>query len=127
MKRYQLIIVLQAVVWLVFGLFGKILPTNSRHVEIVSEILSIQQATPITQAIGIGEILIGFWILSGMARKTVTVVQILLVLSMNIVEFLLVPHLLLYGNLNLIFAVVFATLIYLNEFQWKRTKIVQHA
>ncbi len=39
--------------------------------------------------------------------------------TMNILEFLLVPQLLLWGRFNIVFAVIFIALIYYNEFKLK--------
>jgi hypothetical protein len=42
--------------------------------------------------------------------------QIFIVLLMNIIEFSLVPELLLFGKTNIIIAVVFVSVVFVNEF-----------
>ncbi len=42
--------------------------------------------------------------------------------AMNILEFQLVPHLLFWGKMNIVFALVFIALIYFNEFKLKKYK-----
>lgn len=88
-----------------------------RHTEIVGEILGSQYARPITVAIGIAETMLAFWIIIGKWRKPTSVLQIFLVLCMNIIEFFMVPDLLLWGRTNLIFAWMFAALIYIHGFK----------
>jgi hypothetical protein len=42
--------------------------------------------------------------------------QMVIVGIMNILEFFLAPHLLLFGRMNILFAAIFVALIYINEF-----------
>lgn len=105
-----------ATVWLLNGLFCKVLNLVPRHQQIVSEILGNKHAVLLTNAIGIGEILMAVWILLGIKTRFNAVVQIIVVASMNILEFILVPHLLLWGRFNLVFAFMFIGVIYFHEF-----------
>lgn len=56
------------------------------------------------------------WILSAYKPKLNAITQIAVVGIMNLLEFFLVPELLLWGRLNSIFALLFILLIYFKEF-----------
>lgn len=56
------------------------------------------------------------WVLSKFKSKLNAITQILIVAAMNILEFILVPDLLLWGKLNLVFALIFVAIVYYNEF-----------
>jgi hypothetical protein len=115
----QLLTVLIALVWAVNGIGCKLLNIVPRHTEIVAAILGSQFSRQITIAIGFAETLLAIWIITGKFRKPTAMLQILLVLIMNIIEFSLVPDLLLWGKLNLIFAIMFSGLIYIHAFKLK--------
>jgi hypothetical protein len=101
-----------ALVWLVNGLYCKLLNGVPRHQEIVGWILGTQHSALLTKWIGVGEVLMAIWVVSGYWRRQNAMVQIGIVLLMNILEFVLVPHLLLWGKLNLVFALLFAVVIW---------------
>ena len=109
-----------ACVWLVNGLICKVLNLVPRHQQIVSEILGAEHARLFATIIGISEIVMTLWILSGIKPRINAVAQIIVVAVMNVVEFILVPHLLLWGRANAIFAAVFIFLIYYNEFALRK-------
>lgn len=104
-----------ALVWLINGLYCKILNSVPRHQQIVGEILGTNNARLFTTLIGIAEIVTAVWILSKIKFRFNGVVQIAVILSMNCMEFLLVPHLLLWGKWNIIFAVVLCAIIYWHQ------------
>jgi len=106
-----------ASVWIGFGLFGKILGFAPRHNLIVARILGDAYAGPITVAIGILEVLMAAWVLSGIRSRFNAITQIVLVLTMNLLETTLAFDLLLWGRYNLVFAAAFAGIIYFNH--WK--------
>ena len=110
---------LMALVWLLNGLFCKILNLVPRHQAIVGELLNAEWSRELTILIGLGEIFIAFWIVSNLKVKLHTILQVFLVGVMNVLEFLLVPELLLWGKLNIGFAGVFILLViyhfYLNS------------
>ena len=114
----KLINILVALVWLVNGLFCKVFNLVPRHKEIVSRILHLEDnsAKNFTLLIGICEVLMAVWILSRLFHKLNAIVQILVIISMNLLEFILAPDLLLWGKLNAVFALLFIMLIYYNEF-----------
>ncbi|MCR6642852.1 MAG: DoxX-like family protein [Sporocytophaga sp.] len=113
--RYALNICI-ALVWLINGLFCKLLNMVPRHQEIVGRILGDDHTFLITKAIGAGELLIVFWILSRIKSKWCSIAQIGLVITMNIIEAILAPDLLLFGRGNLFVAFVFVIVVYMNEF-----------
>jgi len=105
-----------ATIWITNGLFCKVLNLVSRHQEIVARILGNEHARFLTLLIGVAEIGMAVWILSGIRKRFNVIIQILVIVTMNSVEFFLVPDLLLWGRANAIFAFVFIVLIYCNEF-----------
>lgn len=104
-------------VWLVNGLWYKVLQMVPRHEQIVARILGAQFSKPITLVIGLLEVFLGLWILLAKKQKALSVIQIGLVLSMNIMEVALARDLLLWGALNLIFALLFCCMVYWYGFQ----------
>lgn len=112
----KLLTILIAVVWLANGLLAKVLNLVPRHTEIVAGILGAAYARPLTILIGLSEIAMGLWVLGGRYRKPTAYVQIAIVLTMNCLESLLVPELLLWGYLNPLFAVLFCGLVYWHGF-----------
>jgi hypothetical protein len=108
-----------AAVWLVNGLFCKILNLVPRHQEIVATILGQEHARLLTIAIGISEVLMALWILSGIKSRLNTLLQIAVITVMNTLEFILVPGLLLWGRFNALFALLLILVIYYNEFHLK--------
>jgi DoxX-like family len=105
-----------ALVWLINGLFCKLLNLVPRHQLIVSQILGEEYANIITKAIGISEILMFVWIISRIKPRLCAITQIIVIATMNIVEFILVPDLLLFGKLNIVMAAVLIVAIFINEF-----------
>ncbi|MBT1696062.1 hypothetical protein KK083_04185 [Fulvivirgaceae bacterium PWU4] len=103
-------------VWFINGLLCKVLTLVPRHQEIVSRILGAEYAWLFTKAIGVAEILMVVWIVSRIQRRFCSLFQIAVVATMNIMEFILVPDLLLFGRMNIVFASLFIGLIYVNEF-----------
>ncbi|MFN0277092.1 MAG: DoxX-like family protein [Pyrinomonadaceae bacterium] len=103
-------------VWICFGLFCKVLGLVPRQRDIVARILGETHATFLTKTIGLAEIGMGIWILSGIASKVNAITQISIIALMNILEFFLTPDLLLWRRANAIFALMFILLIYYREF-----------
>ncbi len=108
-----------AIVWLVNGLYCKILGGVPRHEEIVALILGPRYAFEFTKIIGFLEVLMCIWILSRFKSRTCAIIQIAVILLMNVIEFINAPQLLLFGKMNLFFAVLFSILIYITEFRLK--------
>jgi len=105
-----------AIIWLVNGLFCKVLNLVPRHEQIVSEISGNDYSSSLTLLIGIAEVLTSIWIISAIKPKLNAITQILIVATMNVLEFLLVPDLLLWGKLNILFASIFIIVVYYNGF-----------
>ena len=99
MSTNKLLNYLIATVWIINGLFCKVLNLVPRHQEIVARILGIGNAGLITKAIGLSEIAMAVWILSGFRTRLNTIIQILVIAIMNILEFILAPDLLLWADI----------------------------
>jgi hypothetical protein len=112
---YYLITACISLVWLLNGLFCKILHRVPRHELIVARILGAGIAPIATIVIGILETAMGIWILSRIKARLCAITQIIVVLSMNALEFILAPDLLLFGRVNAIVALAFVTVVWLNE------------
>jgi len=120
MTAHKLLNYFIAIVWIANGLFCKVLNLVPRHQQIVGQILGEEHSRPLTLLIGVSEIGMAIWILSGFWTRINAVTQILVIATMNILEFVLVPNLLLWGKANSIFAFMFIVLIYYNEFYLNR-------
>lgn len=105
-----------AAVWLLNGLICKVLNLVPRHQQIVAEILGQEHSRILTILIGIAEIVMAIWVISKYKSKINATLQIAIVATMNLLEFLLVPELLMWGKLNSLFAIVFIFLVWYNEF-----------
>ena len=105
-----------AAIWMINGLFCKVLNLVPRHQQIVASILGKEYAHPLTILIGSAEVLMSIWILSTVKSRLNAAVQILIISVMNTLEFVLVPDLLLWGKANALFASVLVLTIYFNEF-----------
>jgi hypothetical protein len=106
-------------IWLVMGLGAKVLDLAPRHREIVARILGEDHADLLTVAIGMGEIGMAAWILSGRFPRLCAIAQIGLVGVMNFIEILLARDLLLFGAWNGLVALAFILFVALT--QWPRT------
>lgn len=113
---HKTLTLLIATVWLINGLVSKVLNLVPRHEEIVARILGDENSRLFTVLIGLSEIIMAIWILTKFKSKLNAIAQITIVATMNILEFILVPELLLWGRFNIIFAFQFIGLVYYNEF-----------
>lgn len=105
-----------AFVWIANGLFCKILNLVPRHQEIVGKIFGNEYSFILIKIIGGLEILMAIWILSKIKSRFCTIFQILIVATMNIMEFILAPELLLFGKINILIAIFFIGILYYHEF-----------
>ena len=105
-----------AAVWIINGLFCKVLNLVPRHQQIVARILGDEHSRLLTIAIGCSEILMAIWLLSKIKTRLNAIAQMAIVAIMNTLEFILVPDLLLWGKLNSLFAFLFILVVYFNEF-----------
>lgn len=114
--QYKIINGCIALIWLTNGLVCKLLNFVPRHQQIVSKILGNQYSEIITMLIGISEIMMGLWILSDYKARINAIVQIAIIMTMNILEFIIAPDLLLWGHFNIVFAIMLCSIIYYNQF-----------
>ena len=98
-------------VWLVNGVWCKILDGVPRHREIVARILGEEHSLLLTRMIGMGEVVMAAWILSGIRWKWSCAAQIAAVLAMNIIEFIVAPEMLLFGRFNSLVALAYISLV----------------
>jgi hypothetical protein len=122
MKIDRVLNFLIAAVWLVNGLICKLLNLVPRHQQIVARIIGDAHAGALTRLIGALEIAMGVWILSGIKPRLNAITQAVVIASMNTLEFLLAPDLLLWGRFNALFAFLFILLILYNQFYNKETQ-----
>lgn len=110
----KVFVYLIALVWSTNGLFCKVLGLVPRHEHIVARILGGEYSHLFTVLIGLAEVIMALWIVSGYKAKLNTYVQITVVATMNVIEFFFAPDLLLWGKWNALFAFLFIVLVYLN-------------
>lgn len=113
-----------ATIWIVNGLFCKVLNLVPRHQQIVSRILETERSRLLTITIGISEIFMAIWILSGIKSRLNAIAQIIVIATMNTLEFIFVPDLLLWGKANSIFAFLLIVVVFFNEYYLNK-KLVQ--
>ena len=115
-RIYNILTYCIATVWIANGFFCKLLNLVPRHEQIVARILGNNYSRPLTILIGLSEMAMAVWIISGYKSKLNAVAQIVIVAVMNTLEFILVPDLLLWGKFNSFFALLFIIVVYCNEF-----------
>jgi DoxX-like family len=81
-------------VWIFHGLYSKLLRGIPRHRAIVARVLGERHADRATNVIGIAEICLGIWALTGWQRVACAGVQTLALVSMNALEVMLAADLL---------------------------------
>jgi hypothetical protein len=109
-----------AAVWFTSGFFCKVLNLVPRHQQIVERIMGPENGSFYTKSIGVLEVGMAIWILTGFMSRFNTIAQIAIIAVMNILEFALAPDLLLWGRANAFFALLFIILIYYNEYSLNR-------
>jgi len=113
---YNIVNYFIASVWIINGLFCKVFSFVPRHEQIIARILGGEYSRLLAISIGFAEVLMAIWILSRIKTRLNVITQILIISTMNILEFMLVPDLLLWGKANTIFALIFILIILYNEF-----------
>jgi uncharacterized membrane protein YphA (DoxX/SURF4 family) len=75
-----------AAVWLYHGLWNKLLTPAGRHAGIVASAPAIGGLSPVTTLaiVGIGEVLLAAWVVSGRGRRLAAIVQTLVLVAMNV-------------------------------------------
>jgi uncharacterized membrane protein YphA (DoxX/SURF4 family) len=123
-RIYKILTYCIATVWIANGLFCKVLNLVPRHEQIVARILGDDHSRLLTILIGLSEIIMAVWILSGYKTRLLNAIaQIVVVATMNTLEFMLVPDLLLWGKLNSLFAFIFILVVYFNEFHLNKKQL----
>lgn len=115
-NTHRILLYFISLVWLINGLVCKVINLVPRHEQIVSRILGNNHSRLLTILIRLSEIVMAVWILSGFKKRFCVITQIIVIGTMNTLEYFLVPDLLLWGRLNSLYALLFILLIYFNEF-----------
>ncbi len=113
---HQILTLLTSGIWLVNGLFCKVLNWVPRHEQIVARFFGESYSRFLIIVIGVFEILMAIWIVSGFKPKINALFQIAIIAIMNLMEFIWAKDLLLWGSGNLIFAILLIVTIYFNSF-----------
>jgi DoxX-like family len=122
--KYSILNYFIAIIWLINGFFCKVLNLVPRHQQIVARILGNEFAPFLTKIIGFAEIGMVIWILSKFHTRLNAITQIVIIATMNLIEFFYANDLLLWGKLNALFAILFMLLIYANEFIFNHKQIM---
>ena len=79
---------LVAAVWLVHGLYNKLLGGSARHLQIVQSVPGLEEGTGVAvlASVGVLEVAIAVWVISRRAPRACAIAQTVLLLSMNAVE-----------------------------------------
>jgi hypothetical protein len=109
---YRLTALFIAGVWIFHGLYSKILNGIPRHRMIVAEILGEAIADVAVIGIGVLEILLGCWVLTGLFRRLNAVIQTLALVSMNTLEILLARQFLISAGGMVLLNLCFLTLVW---------------
>ena len=116
-----------AAVWLINGLYCKVLNQVPRHQQIVYRITQSDYADVLTRAIGISEILMAIWIVSRIRQRLNAKVQMAIIAVMNLIELVRARDLLLWGGWNAVFALMLILVIYFNEFKLAVDKTARYS
>lgn len=116
-NKYKVLSYFIGLTWLINGLICKVLNLVPRHGQIVARILGDKYSGTLTLIIGFSEIGMAVWMLSGIKSRLNAILQMVVVATMNILEFFFVPDLLLWGRMNALFAFLFILIIYYTEFK----------
>ena len=122
MNTHRIVTYFIASVWMINGLFCKVLNLVPRHQEIVACILGDSQSRLLTLILGSAEILMALWVISGVKSGLNMLAQIVIIGTMNLLEFILAPDLLLWGRWNMLFAFLFIVVIWWN-FHYKEKRL----
>lgn len=100
-----------AVVWVANGVWCKVLFQVPRHAQIVARVVGDEVAPSLTVAIGLAEVAVAVWVISGRLRALCAATQIAVVLAMNVIEQVIAADLLLWGRFNLLWATLFCVVV----------------
>lgn len=110
-----------ASVWLVHGLYNKLLHGAPRHLAIVQSVpgLSGIAGERVLTAVGVLEVIIALWVLSGWSAHLCAAMQTIVLLSMNAVELSVARHLLLWPAGLIPLNLGFLSLVWIGA-EWRR-------
>lgn len=106
-----------ALVWLINGLYAKVLGGVPRHREIVARLFGDHWAGWIIVMIGLAEVVMAIWVWSRWKHRFCAWTQIAVVMTMNIIEQAATPDILLWGRMNFIYAVLFCAVVWLHTYR----------
>ena len=115
LKSHPLIAALQlatALVWLLFGMWFKVLGMVPRHRLIAAVILGEAVATPVIILVGMAEIAIALWIVSGIYPRVCAIVQSIAITTMNALELSIARELLLAPALMVVANTIFLVVVW---------------
>jgi hypothetical protein len=104
--------VLLGSVWVFHGLYSKLLDGVPRHRLIVGRVLGDEWAGLATDAVGVGEVLLGLWVYSGRARQSCAAIQTMALVTMNVLEVTLARDLLISAPGMLVLNAAFLTFVW---------------
>ena len=109
-----------ALVWLINGLFCKVINLVPRHEQIVASLLGTSYSRQVTLLIGLAETVLALLIMMNFRPRLLAVLQMVIIAIMNIIEFVVVPELLMWGRFNALFALLLIIISFCNEFIVKK-------
>jgi len=115
LKKHPLTASLQlatATVWLLFGLWFKVLGMVPRHRLIAAAILGEAAASSVIVLVGIAEIAIALWIVSGIYPRFCAIVQSIAIVTMNASELSIARELLLAPALMVVANTIFLVVVW---------------
>jgi hypothetical protein len=81
-------------IWIYHGLYSKLLNGIPRHQQIVARVLGQNFARPATRLIGVLELILGIWAITGIESFACAIVQTAAILGMNTLEIIFAGDLL---------------------------------
>jgi uncharacterized membrane protein YphA (DoxX/SURF4 family) len=119
-------------IWLLHGLYNKLLGGSARHLAIVQSVPGLEGVTGqrVLTLVGIGEVAIALWVLSGWRPRVCAATQTAALLSMNVLELTFARDLLLWPAglipLNLAFLAVAWSVAEPQAFGRLRARLQRH-
>jgi uncharacterized membrane protein YphA (DoxX/SURF4 family) len=124
---YLILRICIAAVWLLNGVWAKLLGAVPRHQAIVARFFGAPAALWMTPVIGVAETLMAVWILTGYKRRLNAALQIAIVATMNTLETIFARDLLLWGGWNAVWAALLCVIIALYGWAARTNKNELHA
>jgi uncharacterized membrane protein YphA (DoxX/SURF4 family)/uncharacterized protein YqjF (DUF2071 family) len=128
----ELVAWLVGIVWLVHGGYNKLLGGSPRHLAIVQAVHGFDGTTGVyvLAIVGVLEVCIGLWVVTGFAPRLCAVTQTLVLVSMNVIELTFARHLLLWPAGLIPVNLLFLTLAWIaastGRHRWLRVRLRRH-